>query len=84
MARIGKMASKRISIVSAAEDDPIYREGWSVSIPQGLKAGSGMQSADIPARPNRLTPEQQKLSALEQAAILHRLEQEELARLNRR
>ena len=76
------MAEKPIKIVWAAEDDPIYKEGWSVTIPKGLSPESGMRSVDIPARPNRLTPEQQKLSALEQAAILHKLDQDK--RKNRR
>jgi len=76
------MAVKPISIVWAAEDDPIYKEGWSVSIPSKLSRGSGMLSVDMPKPPSRLTPEQQKLSALEQAALLYKLDQDE--RKNRR
>ena len=69
------MVEKRFLIVSAAEDDPIYREGWSVSIPSKLSRGSGMRSVDMPKPPSPLTPEQQKLSALEQTALLHQANQ---------
>lgn len=71
------MVEKRLKIAWAAADDSIDKEGWSVSIPHGLSHGSGMRSVDILARSNRSTLAQQKLLALEQAAILHRLDQAE-------
>ncbi len=65
----------RFSIPFAAEDDPIYKEGWRIQLPQDSSSASPTRWTATRQEPSLLTEEEQKLSALEKSALLHQRRQ---------